>query len=142
MEERIGEGGCRMPEPARPGGGVAAARAGGREVGARLEMHKEPLAAPVGARLRGGAAPACVRRVACVPGGYTTLEGGRLRSNARRREERRGPGRSGARRREGWRPGKEGTGMEQCTLEGGRPLTGSTDGRTREGRREIETVRV
>jgi len=127
---------------ARPCAGVAPTHAGGREVGARLEMHKEPPAAPEGARLQGGAAPACVRRVACVPGGHNALEGGRSPSDARRREERRGPGRSRARRREGWRPGKEGTGVEQCTLEGGRPLEGSADGRTRGRKREIETVRV
>jgi len=43
-----------------------------------------------------------------------------------------------ARWREGWRPGKEGTGAEKCTLEGGRPLLDSANGRTRGGRREKE----
>ena len=135
-----------MPEPARPCGEVApaSARAGGREVRACLKMHKEPPAAPEGARL--GAEPlrpASAVWLASREAAVRWREGGRGAAHA---GERRGPERSRARRREGWRLGKKGAGAEQCTLEGGRPLAGSADRRPHGGRQEkerkIETIHV
>ena len=107
-EERSGEGSRRMPEPTRPCGGVASARArtGGREVRALLEMHNEPLRPTFAVWLASreaamrwregghGAAHAGGRRI--EDRGGAEHVGGRDGGRGRR-----GPGQSSARWREG-----------------------------------------